>query len=174
MSKIHLVTYVDDKSANYDSERDFEIGEIEKQVGNSSTLKYAQNGDVVLISCRQGKRFKFVRIGNKIPNFDIRSDVWKNHGGGVWKYNFEIEMNLTDVINRSDVIQKFIRKECKLEGKINQVFNIHYVNVDYNNIYNKLLLRLQSGDDMQDPICRIISCKHKVKDNGLCGRHKNS
>ena len=172
MSTIHLVTYVDQQSASVDSLRDFEIGENTRQVGNSSTLKFAKKGDVALITCKGGKQFKFVRLGNGIPDDDPRCHAWEQEGGKLWKYNFEIDENLTDNISRSNLIESFIRQECEERGKINRLFHPCYVNVGYSEIYERLLTRLQSGDSMQDPLCQVPDCLYIVRENGFCGRHR--
>jgi len=152
MSMIHLVNYVDQQSANIDSLRDFDIGETTRQVGNSSTLKFADRGDVALITCKGGKKFKFVRLGNRIPDADPRCHAWEREGGKLWKYNFEIDENLTNTIDRSKLMERFIRQECQERGKINRIFHPCYVNVGYSEIYEILLTRIQSGDSMQDPV----------------------
>lgn len=150
MSKIHLihlVTYVDSQSAGVDSERDFEIGEKENQVGNSSTLKHATKGDIALITCKGGKKFKYVTLGDVILNEDERCNAWHQEGGKVWKYNFNIDKKLTTAITRSKVIEKFIRCECKNNDKINRFFHPRYTNVGYSDISNKLLKKCMDKEN---------------------------
>lgn len=171
--KFLLVTYVNEQSANMDSERDFYIGDDKNQVGNSSTLKDAQVNDIVLIAFKGGKEFIFARLGKEIPPEDIRCTAWENEGGQLWKYNFEIAEKMTPIIKRTKIIEKFIREECFNAKKINRLFHPNYFNVDYTEIYEKLLTKLLRSDDMMsDPICEVENCSKISKSNGFCGRHR--
>lgn len=140
---IHLVTYVDKMSAGYDSRRDFYIGRREKQVGNSSTLKNAVRGDIALVTfIESGNRYiEYYKLGDPIENSDERCNAWKNEGGNLWKYNFNIESSLTgeNVIEISDDVKQMLREECKQKNKVYQPFNIRFVNVNYSGIYETLL-----------------------------------
>ena len=147
---IHLVTYVDKMSAEYDSQRDFYIGKIQKQVGNSSTLEKANKGDIALVTyVKSGNRYiEYYKLGDPIENSDERCNAWKNEGGNLWKYNFNIESSLTDgnVVEISNNVKQILRRECKQKNKVYQPFNIRFVNVNYSDIYETLLEIINSID----------------------------
>jgi hypothetical protein len=140
---IHLVAYVDKMSSECDSERDFYIGKNQKQVGNSSTLKKSLKGDIALVTyVKSGIRYiEYYKLGDPIENSDERCNAWKNEGGNLWKYNFNIESSLTDgnVIEISNKVKKIFRDECKKNNKHYQPFNIRYANVNYSCIYETVL-----------------------------------
>lgn len=88
--KVMCISYKNSRSAVGDSVADMSIGRTQKRVGCSSvTLKNASPNDIVIINAetKAGRLFHIGVLTKRSDDFT----TWLDHGGEIWKYNWEYD-----------------------------------------------------------------------------------
>lgn len=146
MRKIRCVSYVDHYSINASSLEDLKLGHEHSTVGcNSDVFGASDKGDLVIITATSKKKKKYFTIGVLEKKLDS-CQLWKEHGGKLWKHNFKYIPLVKEIFELTVEIKKFITECCQEEDlKEQYLFHSRFCGKRYGNTVDKLVSYLNKN-----------------------------